>query len=90
MANFEIPRMSDGAIRAFTSVGAYPLFYLTTDDRPVCPSCVEEHLEECTVDGGYYELAGVHVNWETHDLPCEICQENIEAAYEPIEEDTNG
>lgn len=59
--------------RRYTSVGGYPIFYLTQDNCVLCPDCAHDIEEE------EIELAG-YVNYES-ETHCEECGEQIEAAY---------
>ena len=67
-------------IARLTSVGSYPLFYLTTDDQPICPQCVEDNFPAILAREPGWELMR-HVNWENPHLDCEHCGERIESAY---------
>jgi len=57
----------------YTSVGCYPLLYLTDENEVLCDECAKEEAEETGV-----EIVG-YVNWET-PTNCE-CGEEIECAY---------
>tara|TARA_R100000742_G_C4239320_1_gene59305 strand:+ start:493 stop:708 length:216 start_codon:yes stop_codon:yes gene_type:complete len=61
-------------MRKYTSIGCYPIFYITPDDRPICADCAHP-----TFLG--------HVNWEDPDLYCDDCDERIESAYADEEEE---
>jgi hypothetical protein len=56
----------------YTSVGCYPLFYLTAGCEVLCPACASaEPTTPPTSD----------VNWEDPALYCDECSERIESAY---------
>ena len=79
--NENIHHMSDGAVRRYTSVGAYPLFYITKNNEVACPQAVEAHLDECTDPKDRLWIQAVAVNWETN-LTCDVCGDHsIESAY---------
>ena len=40
--SIQVDRMSDGKPRCFTSVGCYPLFYVTHKGDVLCPPCAAE------------------------------------------------
>ena len=61
-------------LRSFTSVGGYPLLYLTDKNDVLCPSCASTNDEPTTP----------HVNWESH-VDCDECSTQIEAAYDIVE-----
>jgi hypothetical protein len=57
----------------YTSVGSYPLYYVTPGDYKVlCPACADENDLLSATDG--------HVSWEG-SLTCDACSEEIECAY---------
>lgn len=62
--------------RAYTSVGAYPLLYISERERLLCPACALEEQDEVIVANG--------VNWESY-LTCDECCDEIEMAYPPEE-----
>lgn len=63
--------MPDGSARCFTSIGCYPLFYVTKSVC-LCPACALSR--EAEVEAG-------DCNWEDPDLTCDDCGERIESAY---------
>ena len=64
-----------GALRAFTMVGSYPVFYLDTADSVLCADCAtESHAERC-------DVVAAGVNWEDELLYCDDCGDRIECAY---------
>jgi len=60
--------------RSFTSVGAYPLLYLTESDSVLCADCAAQ-------GDGDDPTATCGVNWEDPHLTCDECSERIESAY---------
>lgn len=68
--------------QAYSSIGSYPLLYLTKGTNMVlCASCAKEEYEE---EGTEMEA---HVNWESEDLCCDGCGEDIECAYPQDDDD---
>lgn len=78
MGNFDRAAhlMPSGKLRAFTFVGSYPLFYLTSKDSIRCASCAND--EE--------DIASCHVNYESR-ITCDECNEEIESAYGAVKAD---
>jgi hypothetical protein len=73
-------------VAAFTSVGCYPVFYMTKDGGTLCPACVQEHLDLCVGDPGdvfnaQWEVIAHDANWEDPELHCDHCEKRIESAY---------
>ena len=77
-------------LRAFTSIGGYPLAYLKSEsaDRPgVTSMCCAECATEAHRHDANTRIVDALVNYEDPDLECETCGERIESAYaEPQEE----
>jgi len=71
-------RMPDGSIRRFTSIGSYPIFYVQSGHRALCPGCAD----------GVEDLTR-HPNWEDPALYCDECEQRIESAYAEDEADTD-
>ena len=61
-------------LRSFTSVGGYPLLYLTDKDVVLCPWCAS--ISD--------EITTPHVNYESR-IDCDACSTEIEAAYDATE-----
>lgn len=55
----------------YTSMGTYPIFYLSSIDMVLCPCCAHERNEPMNR----------HINYEIEDLYCDECNEEIEKAY---------
>lgn len=79
-------RMPDGTLRAFTSIGSYPITYYTASCDPACAKCA--HAGGQTDDPSDKEtfLVGAGVRWEGEPLSCAVCGEDIESAYGPLGE----
>ena len=67
--------MNDGKLRSFTSIGGYPLVYVTKDNCCLCHTCATDN------DQDYDPIVAVDVNWENPDLYCDQCSARIESAY---------
>lgn len=64
----ELPRMSDGNLYKYSSVGLYPLFYLDGHNNVLCRDCAQESLDaEDEKDRPVF----CDVNWEDPNLFCE-------------------
>ena len=65
-------------LRKYTFVGGYPLFYIGGHSNIHCADCAEE----CSLDSSeYVKERTSHVNWESTELYCDLCSEQIESAY---------
>ena len=69
----------NGKLRSFTSIGGYPLFYVTKQNNCLCPDCASSN------DQDYDPIAATDVNWEDPDLYCDECSNRIESAYAETE-----
>ena len=79
--------MESGSIRKFTSVGGYPLYYVTKDGGVLSPEAVEENIDLCRdSDDPQWHVIGADVNWEDPCLYCEHTGRRIESAYAEEEE----
>lgn len=65
--------MNDGKLRSFTSIGGYPLFYVTKGSC-LCPDCATDNDQNDPI-------VAADVNWENPDLYCDECSARIESAY---------
>jgi hypothetical protein len=74
-------RLTDGTLAAYTSLGGYPLIYVTRDGEIVCA----EHAE--TTDDSDPVVA-VDVHWEGEPYACVDCGKQIESAYGDPDEGT--
>lgn len=72
--------LADGrTVRAFTKVGGYPVYYLTSDALVICPGCVQsEYLDEDS--SPVAEISGHGINYE-QEMHCDACGSGIESAY---------
>lgn len=73
-------------VQAYAWPGGYPIFYVAKDGLPLCPRCVQDHLDMCIGDPGdvfndQWKIVGHDANWEDPDLFCEHCGGRIESAY---------
>jgi hypothetical protein len=75
----EFMRRADGSFERFTSLGCYPIFYLTRQGNVVCAYCAAEPNEDDSPQHA-------DVNWEDPDFYCDDCGERIESAYAEPEE----
>tara|TARA_R100000664_G_scaffold27686_1_gene38524 strand:+ start:1427 stop:1630 length:204 start_codon:yes stop_codon:yes gene_type:complete len=64
-------------LKAYTSIGSYPLLYLTNANQVLCSCCATDEEEEVTA----------HINYEVTDLYCDECSTRIESAYGEEEEE---
>lgn len=87
-------RLSDGKLAAFTSIGCYPIYYLTEDGGVLCPACANgEHGSEASEDSAadkQWHLIACDVHWEGEPLSCDHCNEQIESAYGDPDASTAG
>ena len=60
----------------YSSVGGYPLFYLSEGHVVLCASC----CDEAEADGDVASVTA-HPNWEDPYLYCDACSCRIEEAY---------
>jgi len=68
-------------VRKYSSLGCYPIFYLTADNGCLCPQCVEDNIAEACNGGGDWRVVVHDVNYEDPYLYCDHCGERIESAY---------
>ena len=76
---------ADKSLRSFTSVGCYPLMYVTDHDAVVCPDCAYA-IVAAKVSGDDLEYLGHDIaaydsNWQDPELYCDQCETRIESAY---------
>ncbi len=75
---------SDGRLWAFTSVGGYPLIYLTADGGALCPACAngdnDSEASE-THEDSQWRIVRADVYWEGPPMGCDHCYADIESAY---------
>jgi hypothetical protein len=75
----------------YTSIGCYPLFWLTSDGGTLHHACVLENLGtigRSTRDGAHdgWAVVACDINYEDADMYCDHCGERIESAYAEPEE----
>ena len=70
----------------FTSLGGYPLYFLTSDGCALCFDCVKSELYQViysirhNLKDGWKVLA-CDINYENSELTCEHCNKLIPSAY---------
>ena len=69
-------RTRGGQYPAFTSVGGYPIIYLTKRDSILCAECASD--DEANEDD---PVAAADVYWEGAPMSCDACNAEIESAY---------
>jgi len=62
--------------RKYTSVGGYPLFYISQCNNVLCADCVDQLTEEEPE-----AVTTPAVNWECTNLHCDECSTKIGSAY---------
>ncbi len=73
-----------GKFPAFTSMGGYPIIYLTADDSVMCAACANgENGSEASLEheDKQWRLAACDIYWEGPAHECEHCNADIESAY---------
>ena len=78
---------------SYSSVGCYPLFFLTSDGETMCPPCVKANLwqvgrETRDKSRSDWAIVGHGANWEDPDMFCCHCNKRIESAYAEDEMET--
>jgi len=69
-------------VRKYSSVGSYPVFYVTQDGGVLSAEAVEENLEACCdPEQPDWFVVAHDANWEDPDLYCDHTGERIESAY---------
>ena len=60
---------------SYTSIGCYPLVYLTLKHHTLCAECASSHTDDMdpVVEGG--------IHWEGGNIECSECLCDIESAY---------
>jgi hypothetical protein len=56
----------------YTSLGCYPILYLTHREEVLCCDCASDNRRELNIAG---------INWENPHVYCDECSERIESAY---------
>ena len=75
-----------GRFLPYSWPGCYPIFALTTDGGVLCPDCMTKERARIfrsthEIDNDGFTIAGVDINYEDTDLPCDHCGSEIETAY---------
>jgi hypothetical protein len=70
----------------YTSLGSYPVFYITGDGESMCHDCVHFHYRDVSRAVREHSRNGWRVdacvvNWEETDMQCAHCNQLIPAAY---------
>ncbi len=73
-------RNAKGNLYKYSSVGSYPLFYISDECNALCADCANERQDEDI---------SAHANWENSALYCDSCSQRIESAYAEEEEDND-
>jgi hypothetical protein len=68
----------DRPLPKFTSVGCYPIVYVTGDMDCLCATCATKMRDEAE-DGAAPLACDIH--WEGEALSCDDCGDDIESAY---------
>jgi len=75
-----------GKVAAYSSVGSYPIVYLTNKSESLCATCVQGDLDRLSLmvrDDSSTYVNGHGANWENPQLTCSWCETPIECASEP-------
>lgn len=70
----KVERFEDGTPMKFTSIGLYPIFYVTGRNDCLCPACAGNVEKE-------NPMVATDANWENPSLYCDVCSERIESAH---------
>ena len=75
----------------YTSVGSYPLFFLTENGEPLSYQSAKDNMAEildafANEDDPQWRVTYVDINWENAELYCSHSGERIESAYAEPEE----
>lgn len=73
-------RTTDGKLPTFTSVGAYPIIYVTHCADVLCADCATDQLDNGN-DYNFDPIEAVGVHWEGPDETCANCNGAIPSAY---------
>ena len=68
-------------VAKYSSIGSYPIFYVSKDGSVLSPDAVQENLELCCDPTDSLFVTAHDVNWENPDLYCEHTGLRIESAY---------
>jgi hypothetical protein len=77
-----------GELPAFTFPGAYPLYYLDSDNSVLCPKCANDSLSDPD-ELPNFKPCEYDAYFEGPAMQCDSCNVDIESAYgDPDEENT--
>ena len=72
---------------AYTSLGGYPLYYLTVSGDVLCPACANSpEAREAEAWDKEWRVTAVDIHYEGEPLECQGCGNTVESAYGPVEE----
>lgn len=80
---------NNGELPHHTTVGGYPLFYITKDNKVLCPDCANAVIQGTNDDFENIEADDIEeyeINWDNYDLMCEN-DHLIESATLEVDED---
>ncbi len=72
---------SNGMVRSFSSMGTYPIYYITKSFDCLSAQAVEDNIRACNDPNDPLFVIEHAVNWENEDLTCDITGNTIECAY---------
>lgn len=76
MTSVEGLRDRNGKLPSFSSIGSYPIIYLTHNQSAICPDCANKPVSE------YDDPAvSADVYWEGPDMECDDCGRPMPSAY---------
>jgi hypothetical protein len=71
---------------SYTSMGGYPLFFVTGDSDTLHPACVKDNyrnISRAVRENEYsdWQVVAVDINYEDPSMYCAQCNKRIESAY---------
>lgn len=85
MHSLDCYKYTDGTLWRYTSIGCYPMFYVTQRCDVLCYQCADEELK--LGHDSFDPPINGDVNWEDPDLFCDACSGRIESAYAEDEDE---
>lgn len=82
--NYQVWNYYSGLDR-YTFPGAYPLFYIDSENSALCADCAVKSLSEYICD--QFRPITADVNYEDRSLYCDQCSKHIESAYAEDQDD---
>jgi hypothetical protein len=67
-----------GELPKYTSIGCYPLFWVTAKNDVLCSTCGTKAMKN---EEEFDPPVDCDINWEDADFYCDDCSERIESAY---------